>query len=336
METVPAAAFSRERAIHIIRAPTPGGERNESVKKLTEKLHSRRGVSILFALLLFLVCSVFGAAVLSAGVAAAGRVSSADNKNGATTTTSLILMDQRYSAVTSAANLFRNTLNGNTYELTRTMQSDAYTYVAGTQSPSDTSSASWTIKFDVSKDGSSKGSRALFLSNGTPAEFTGKEDLLTSAVLDYVFGSDRANLAAASDALSCTPGDAVSSWSKELTVSGLNGGLIPVKVRVSMDGYGNLTFVFVNNDAAADADNDGEADIGSRYVLRFLLRCNLAYAPDNHSTTYSEGPTAHYTPDADGDGEPDDIEYLVTHTQEDVQRNISITFTASEIVRELT
>ncbi len=70
--------------------------------KLLKKLHSERGASITFALLLFLVCAAVGSVVLASATATAGRVS----ENYA--------FDQRYYAVMSAAELLRDSLNGKT------------------------------------------------------------------------------------------------------------------------------------------------------------------------------------------------------------------------------
>ncbi len=60
---------------------------------IKQKLSSQRGASLTFALLLFLVCSVVGSVVLTAGTAAAGRMSKISE------------MDQRYYSVNSAAKL---------------------------------------------------------------------------------------------------------------------------------------------------------------------------------------------------------------------------------------
>ena len=67
---------------------------------IREKLRGDRGASITFALLLFLVCAVVSSVVIVAGTAAAGRMSD------------LTEMDQRYYAVTSAAELLRTELCG--------------------------------------------------------------------------------------------------------------------------------------------------------------------------------------------------------------------------------
>ncbi len=70
-----------------------------SLKKISNKIRSQRGASIIFALLLFLVCAALGSAVLIAGTAAAGRA--ADTAK----------MDQHYYAVTSAAGLLKDSLS---------------------------------------------------------------------------------------------------------------------------------------------------------------------------------------------------------------------------------
>ncbi len=67
-------------------------------KRILKKLNSRRGASLTFALLLFLVCAAVGSVVLTAATATAGRASGNYE------------YDQRYYAVMSAADLLRDTL----------------------------------------------------------------------------------------------------------------------------------------------------------------------------------------------------------------------------------
>ena len=66
------------------------------MEKISKKLKSERGVTILLALLLFLVCAVTGSVVITAGTAASGTLSERAK------------LDQRYFSVTSAAELLRN------------------------------------------------------------------------------------------------------------------------------------------------------------------------------------------------------------------------------------
>lgn len=78
----------------------------DALQKLKQKLKSQTGASITFALLLFLVCAVVGSVVLTAGTAAAGRMSE------------LAKMDQRYYSVTSAAQLLQDIISDQTIEVT--------------------------------------------------------------------------------------------------------------------------------------------------------------------------------------------------------------------------
>ena len=78
----------------------------DALQKLKQKLKSQTGASITFALLLFLVCAVVGSVVLTAGTAAAGRMSE------------LAKMDQRYYSVTSAAQLLQDIISDQTVEVT--------------------------------------------------------------------------------------------------------------------------------------------------------------------------------------------------------------------------
>ena len=80
----------------------------DALQKLKQKLKSQTGASITFALLLFLVCAVVGSVVLTAGTAAASRMSE------------LAKMDQRYYSVTSAAQLLRDTIDGKQVTVTQT------------------------------------------------------------------------------------------------------------------------------------------------------------------------------------------------------------------------
>ncbi len=81
--------------------------------KLKQKLKSQTGASITFALLLFLVCAVVGSVVLTAGTAAAGRLSE------------LAKSDQRYYSVTSAARLLRTMVEGETATVVKTVKTTA-------------------------------------------------------------------------------------------------------------------------------------------------------------------------------------------------------------------
>ena len=70
------------------------------MNRIKNKIKSNEGASITFALLIFLVCAVVSTIVIVAATASAGRMSQAAK------------MDQRYFSVTSAAELLKNKLDG--------------------------------------------------------------------------------------------------------------------------------------------------------------------------------------------------------------------------------
>lgn len=80
---------------------------------VNNKLRSRRGASITFALLLFLVCAVVGSVVLAAGTAASGRLAK------------LAESEQRFYAVNSAAELVVSQLCGDANKVTIGMKKNA-------------------------------------------------------------------------------------------------------------------------------------------------------------------------------------------------------------------
>lgn len=67
---------------------------------IKNKIRSREGASITFALLIFLVCAIISGVVIVAGSTASGRMSQ------------IAQTDQRYYAVTSAAGLLRDDIDG--------------------------------------------------------------------------------------------------------------------------------------------------------------------------------------------------------------------------------
>ena len=70
------------------------------MKAIKNKLQSKRGASITFALLLFLVCAVISGVVIVAATTAAGRMSEQTD------------MDERYYAVTAVANKLIKEIDG--------------------------------------------------------------------------------------------------------------------------------------------------------------------------------------------------------------------------------
>ena len=79
-------------------------------RMMSAKIRSNRGASLIFALLLFLVCTVIGSVVLAAGTASAGRMSKLGES------------DQRYYSVASAAQLLARELTDKEIRIVRTRQ----------------------------------------------------------------------------------------------------------------------------------------------------------------------------------------------------------------------
>lgn len=105
--------------------------------RILDKLRSRTGASISFALLLFLVCAVLCSVILTAATAASGRMS-----NMAET-------DQRYYAVTSAAELMKDLINGKTVKIEKiTTGTRTETYNDGSVSSSTSYGDEYTVKLD--------------------------------------------------------------------------------------------------------------------------------------------------------------------------------------------
>ena len=88
------------------------------MQTIRNKLKTQKGASITFALLLFLVCAVISSVVIVAATTAAGRMSQ------------LPQMDQRYYAVTSAANLLKSEIDGKTVVVERTKSGESISYTA--------------------------------------------------------------------------------------------------------------------------------------------------------------------------------------------------------------
>lgn len=81
------------------------------MRAIQKKIQSQRGASITFALLLFLVCAVLSSVVIVAATTASGRMSR------------LAETDQRYYAVTSAAELLRDVMKEKTVSIVKVTKS---------------------------------------------------------------------------------------------------------------------------------------------------------------------------------------------------------------------
>lgn len=138
--------------------------------KIGRKLRSSCGSSILFALLLLLVCTVIGSVVLTAGTAAAGRLAETAE------------MDQRFYAVQSAAQLFKEKFDGQTVEIVRTKTTTEEEYNSLVTDESGNVSSSPEGSADPVCDYDLKWGNNSFVGMG--------QSILRDAAIELLIGSD--------------------------------------------------------------------------------------------------------------------------------------------------
>ena len=206
-----------------------------------KKLRSRKGASITFALLAFLVCAAIGAVLLTAATASAGRISK------------LAESDQRYYAVRSAAQLFCDALDGQSYTIKRTkvyIHGKEITYITDPDTMNESKIVSdytpvgggvsyeYTIKLPMNSTGAYESIDTL-----------SSKSLLTELALYYVFGKPDVYNNYGAD-----PGtaDPIAPWDMTITLSGdsvdTSGLKVNVRVEPLKNGSVKLTFTSVPND----------------------------------------------------------------------------------------
>ncbi len=166
---------------------------------LRRKLASRRGTSITFAMLLFLICAVIGVIVLVAGTAAAGR------------TSRLVEADQRYFAVNSAAQLLREEIEGCSVTVSRkrTITGSYGSYILVWEEEIENQE---THEMEVTQK-SSEPTNFVNLTYSytlTPPEPDSSLPFLQDAACYYVFGNKAAVIATLGDS------EKTSMWSREI------------------------------------------------------------------------------------------------------------------------
>ncbi len=278
-------------------------------RKMLNKLRSRKGASITFALLAFLVCAVISAVLLAAGMASAGRLSG------------LAEADQRYYAVTSAAQLFCDSLKADAQttqikRITVLDETDTYQYIAATKEtwhtydPTETPSLKILIGSDEVLE-MAKGSGIEGITNLRKTSF------LTDATLTYLIGKD-ADWGSSSltvvESLEARPslirnGDAaavLNTWT--ITVSGPDADCLPVTGAATMYEDGRIEVDFSN------APEDGKA-----FTVRVTLNPVL-------SAEKMTGTPGSWVPDDLND----DITQKFTRSSE-TTRTVSISWAVSNI-----
>ncbi|MBQ7144708.1 MAG: hypothetical protein IJR65_06075 [Oscillospiraceae bacterium] len=199
-------------------------------RSIRMKLRSARGASITFALLLFLVCAVVGSVVLAAGTAASGRLSRLNEQ------------DRRYYAVTSAAGLFRDALDGQRYtircsEVVGQTSTTVYTYpVSGEPTVSDPVTVT---------DGAAEYSAEVACGSQNWLISTAGKSLLADAAVQWLMGDAERTVVNAWNA----GGGYGGSWTLTLeqdVSEGETRRVAKIRVEAVMDANANLLLTFTN------------------------------------------------------------------------------------------
>lgn len=233
------------------------------IRQVHQKLRSQTGASITYALLLFLVCAVIGAVVLTAGTAAAGRVSQ------------MAEMDQRYYSVSSAAELLAQELTGESKAVTVTRSQTIETTETVTVEvtvPEDGPATTVTSLPERSTDEPSyetqitAGSTPVATLTSSGASLPTNLSFLTGRALVLLFGSSAGETAnancntAAAMAYTMTNGHGESgSFTMSVTGTNLDAEALAVNVDYSLKSDGSLVLTLSNTE-------------GDPYTLRLTLK----------------------------------------------------------------
>ena len=220
-------------------------------RKMLKKLRSRKGASLTFALLAFLVCAVISAVLLASASASAGRLSG------------LVKSDQRYYAVNSAAQLFCDALKDQQFTIERT-EKTPYTLTTTVTHTGGHENKNTPVREDGTKTYSID---MAFNAGALPSSCTGtvsdviEKSIMTEAALYYVFGdsiySSTSMPGLVKDAFANSVGNQ-KTWTFELkqysaTPAGAGeetpADLLAVDAQFTMDTSGNIVIRFQNQAA---------------------------------------------------------------------------------------
>ena len=233
-----------------------------------DKLRSRKGASLTFALLAFLVCAVISAVLLASASASAGRLSN------------LAESDQRYYAVTSAAQLFCDALKDQTFtiervETTTNTTEREYIEVSGIVVSTAVGDSDTTRDYEMTLQVPGSGVEyetddKTHTSDQTKSDIAGwrGESVFTDAALSYVIGTG--DNVTAELAFAKLPGSAgsiktaeetsdagdlriIKTWDLKLDFSATGGSgdsnpVIPIVATASLRNDGSMLIEFWNDD----------------------------------------------------------------------------------------
>ena len=226
--------------------------------RIIRKLRSRTGASILFALLLFLVCAVLCSVVLAASTAASGRMSR------------IAGTDQKYYAVTSAAELLKDLIDGKSVSIVKVTET---TYRTNYSNAGGMIGAPTTIASDT---------KTYLVADKKAAEITGGEldasKLAESAPIDTIPMDAAKNMNSENvlNGRELTLGSDFSS-------AGLDYDVLAVTILEDLDKDGSLTLTLYNKYQAKDVLSGP----GSRYSLQMVFGADKAHAANANTEVLS-------------------------------------------------
>ncbi len=221
--------------------------------RIKKKLRSQTGASITFALLLFLVCTVLCSVIITAATTSSGRMSR------------IAETDQRYYAVTSAAELLKDTINGKTVSI-----------VTVTETPYTTTYTSGVAGEPVK--GTPVVIKIYIVADKKANEITKDVDLVDSNLLSNISNDSLLKDAAKRIAESSTTplsDQQLSLTSDFYTTIGLDYDALAVTITEKIDENDNISFDIYNTYKAKDTASSA----GDQYKL------TLEFGVDKSDTT---------------------------------------------------
>ena len=213
-----------------------------------KKLRSSKGASITFALLAFLVCAMVSAVLLAAASASSGRLSD------------IAQMDQRYYAVTSAAQLFCESMDGTGYSIERsweheTRSSRGYALRDGKMVPTGPYSDPIPVDEDYELKIKTADDESVLYDSSKNSTSTPKgASILSDAALWYVFGSNydkdkdlmvKNCFQYAEGVTPYRPGSVASEWVYKAEFTGYS--FLDVDIKLELKQNGNIIITFTNH-----------------------------------------------------------------------------------------
>ena len=235
------------------------------------KLRSTSGASITFALLLFLVCTILCSVIITAATAASGRMSK------------IAESDQRYYAVTSAAELLKDILDEKSVSVVRVEEIQNTTVYtngqAGTPSPID---GTQSIKTYVVPD--KKATNLVESTDFVSANMVGDGSFSNNSIQ-----KDAAkNIAVNPDGTyTITPVTNTLEISSNYSVTGLTYDALATTISESMDNNGEITFNIYNKYKAANTASSA----GNRYTVVMIFGADTVVTQKTKSDTISSTPS---------------------------------------------